>query len=52
LGFCVPTPFLLADIFDDKATYRFTVEVNGEGVTQTIVVEADWGGKWDGIVVR
>jgi hypothetical protein len=52
LGFSVPTPFRLENILDNHATYRFTIEVNGEGVSETRCVEVDWTGTWDGIVAR
>jgi hypothetical protein len=52
LGFTVPTPFSLEGALDDNATYRFTIEVNGDGISETIEVEVDWTGKWDSIVAR
>jgi hypothetical protein len=52
LGFTVPTPFTLERALDDNATYRFTIEVNGDGISETIQVEVDWTGKWDSIVAR
>jgi hypothetical protein len=53
LGFTVDgLPLRLRDTFDEQGTYRFTINVNGEGITETIRVEVDWTGKWDGITAR
>ena len=52
LEFVQPGPLTLRDVFKDPATYRFTIEVSGDGVTETIRVEVDWNGKWDGITAR
>jgi hypothetical protein len=52
LVFTVPTPFRLEGVLDDKATYGFTLEVIGNGVSATKRVEVDWNGHWNGIVAR
>jgi hypothetical protein len=52
LDFVQPSPLRLRDVFKDHATYRFTIEVSGDGVTETIRVDVDWNGKWDGIEAR
>jgi hypothetical protein len=52
LDFAVPWPLRLGNAFKDHTTYRFTIEVNGDGVTETIRVEVDWTGQWDAIKAR
>jgi hypothetical protein len=52
LDFVQPAPLRLRDVFKDHATYRFTIEVSGDGVTETIRVDVDWTGKWDEIKAR
>jgi hypothetical protein len=42
-------PLGLRDTFDDVATYRFTIAVNAEGLTETTRADIDWAGKWDTI---
>ena len=43
----------LAGVFIDKATYRFTIAVNGDGITATpIKVEVVWRGEWNTISAR
>jgi hypothetical protein len=43
-------PNALADAFIDKATYRFTIAVNGDGITaKPIKVDVVWRGEWDRI---
>jgi len=42
-------PFILRDVFNDIATYRFTFVINGDGVSQTMKVDVGWNGKWDSI---
>jgi hypothetical protein len=43
------SPLALRDVFDDVATYRFTIAVNAEGVTEQIRVDIEWSGQWDKI---
>jgi hypothetical protein len=45
-------PLRLRGAFDQSATYRCTIGVNGDGVTRTIQVDVDWAGKWDAITAR
>jgi hypothetical protein len=45
-------PYILENVFDDKGAYRFTVTVNGEGVSKSKVVEIDWDCQWDTITGR
>jgi hypothetical protein len=52
LGGTIPWPFRLDGAFDDKATYRFTMEVVGDDIAKNICVEIDWAGKWDAITGR
>jgi hypothetical protein len=47
LEFSMAWPLRLLGALDDNATYRFTIEVNGDGITETIRVDIDWAGKWD-----
>ena len=43
----------LAGVFIDKATYRFTIAVNGDGITATpIKVEVVWREEWNTISAR
>jgi len=43
-------PNVLARAFDDLATYRFTIAVNGDGITaKPIKVDVVWRGQWDTI---
>jgi hypothetical protein len=42
----------LRGALDDLGTYRFTIEVNGDGVTDTIRVEMNWNGSWESITGR
>jgi hypothetical protein len=49
----IPWPNVVQNAFDDHATYRFTIVVNGDGVSEEpICVEIDWRGQWDKIVAR
>jgi len=52
LEFSMPWPFRLRGALDEQATYRFKIDVNGDGITETIQVEVDWTGKWDAITAR
>jgi hypothetical protein len=52
LNFAAPWPLTLQDAFKDHGIYTITVEVNGDGVTETIKVEVVWNGKWDEIKAR
>jgi len=52
LGFISSWPLRLRGAFDQHATYKVTIGVNGDGVTRTIQVEVDWAGKWDAITAR
>ena len=45
-------PFSLRGAFDDVATYRFTIAVNGDGLTTKTQVDIDWRGAWDTITGR
>ena len=45
-------PYILEDVFHDKGTYKFTITVNGEGVSKSRTVEIDWKGHWDTITGR
>jgi hypothetical protein len=41
---------LLANVFDDEATYRFTIAVNGDRITsKPIKIDLVWRGAWDRI---
>lgn len=43
-------PYALANCFSDTATYRFTIAVNGDGVTaKPIKVDVVWQGVWNRI---
>jgi|SRR6266496_1751998 len=45
-GYC---PLALRNVFDDIATYRCTIAVNADGVTEQIRVDIQWTGQWDKI---
>jgi hypothetical protein len=43
------SPLALGNVFDDIATYRFTIAVNADGITEHIRVDIEWSGRWDKI---
>jgi len=43
------SPLTLRDVFDDIATYRFTIAVNADDITEQIRVDIQWSGRWDKI---
>lgn len=46
-------PNVLAHVFKDRATYRFTFRVHGGGITLApMAVEIDWRGTWNEISAR
>jgi hypothetical protein len=49
LGGSTPWPFRLENALDDEATYRFTIEVIGDGIAKSICVAIVWTKRWDTI---
>jgi hypothetical protein len=52
LGGTIGWPFRMDGALDDKATYRFTIEVIGDDIAKNICVEIDWAGQWNTIAGR
>jgi hypothetical protein len=44
-----PWPFRLENALDDDASYRFTIDVIGEGLAKTICIAVVWTKRWDAI---
>ncbi len=45
-------PFYMRGMFDDPATYRFTLQVNGDGITKEMRIDVNWSGQWNTISAR
>ena len=39
-------------MFDDPATYRFTLQVNGDEITKEMRIDVNWSGQWNTISAR
>jgi len=40
-------PLRLRGFFDDEATYRLDIVINGDGITESIVIDIFWDGAWN-----
>jgi hypothetical protein len=49
LRFCGAWPLSLNNLFDEHGTYRLTIVVTGQGISESLPIDVEWNGNWDEI---